>query len=81
MPFREPADGWQRRVNEIAASFRALEDFPPLIASYTSGTLLVNDGSHRLTAFEWLGLSHCWVIVWYADENELAHYRAHAGVT
>ena len=81
MPFREAMDSWQARVDEIAASFRALEHFPPLIARYTSGELLVSDGSHRLAAFEALGLTHCWVIVWYADENELAHYHAHAGAT
>lgn len=75
MPFHEPLEPWQSRVNAIASSFRELDDFPPLIAQYESGRLLVNDGSHRLAAFENLGLEHCWVIVWYADEIELEHHR------
>ena len=30
---------------------------------------MVNDGNHRLAAFEMLGLSHCWVIVWHSDDE------------
>jgi hypothetical protein len=80
MPFREPVESWQKRVGEIASSFRELELFPPLIAQYVSGRLLVSDGSHRLAAFERLGLTDCWVIVWYADEVELDHHQRRAFV-
>jgi hypothetical protein len=75
MPFREPLESWQSRVNAIASSFQDLERFPPLIAQYDSGCLLVNDGSHRLAAFETLGLLQCWVIIWYADETAFEHAR------
>jgi hypothetical protein len=68
MPFRESLESWQTRVSAIASSFQELELFPPLIARYEPGRLPINDGSHRFAAFESLGLLHCWVIVWYADE-------------
>lgn len=74
MPFQEPLESWQRRVSAIASSFRELEPFPPVIAQYQAGRLLVNDGSHRLAAFQTLGLVQCWVIVWYADDTEFEHH-------
>jgi hypothetical protein len=75
MPFRQDADSWETRVAQITAGFNHIEAFPPLIVRYQTGRMLVNDGSHRLAAFETLGLLRCWVIIWYADEGELEHHR------
>jgi hypothetical protein len=75
MTYQEPLESWLRRVDAIASSFRELDPFPPLIAQYESGRLLVNDGSHRLAAFQTLGLVQCWVIVWYADDSEYEHHK------
>jgi hypothetical protein len=76
MPFPVPEAVWKHRVSELAANFVALEAFPPLIAEYRSGNLLVSDGNHRLAAFAALGMSSCWTIVWFPDESEKMHYEA-----
>lgn len=75
MPFREPLESWRIRIARITSDFAGLDALPPVIAQYQSGRLLVNDGNHRLAAFEALGLASCWVIVWYADEGELEHHE------
>jgi hypothetical protein len=78
MPFPVPLASWEQRLSEMIASFDTLEAFPPLIVEYRSGTLIVSDGSHRLGAFSAIGVTACWVIVWYPDESEKAHYDLHA---
>ena len=78
MPFVVPVASWERVISHIIATFDTIEDFPPLIAEYRSGALIVSDGSHRLGAFSAMGLTACWVIVWYPDESEKAHYDSHA---
>ena len=77
MPFPVPAASWKQRISEIAANFNTLEAFPPLIVEYRSGELFVSDGNHRLGAFVTIGIPACWVIVWYPDESEKAHYDLH----
>ena len=75
MRFPVPLDSWRQRVSAIAASFERLERFPPLIAEYHAGRLLLNDGSHRYAAFATLGLAQCWVLVWYPDESQWDHHE------
>jgi hypothetical protein len=79
MPFSVPLALWEKRISEISASFDTIEAFPPLIVEYRRGALIVSDGNHRLGAFSAIGLNACWVIVWYPDESEKAHYDSCAG--
>lgn len=72
MPYRVPEAGWLNRVNRFAASFEKIRDFPPLIIQWVNGQLLINDGNHRYAAYQEVGLTHCWVIMWWAD---LTSYR------
>ena len=72
--FPVPESSWRGAIAQLAGSFRDLEDFPPLIAQYVAGRLLVNDGNHRLGAFSLLGLEVCWVILWYPNEAEFRHH-------
>jgi hypothetical protein len=76
MPFPVSAASWEQSISEIASSFVTLEAFPPLIVEYRSGAFLVSDGNHRVGAFSSLGISDCWVLLWYPDEFEKAHYDA-----
>jgi hypothetical protein len=76
MPFHVSAESWSERIAHLAATFVALEAFPPLLAEYRSGELLVSDGNHRLGAFTAMGIEACWVIIWYPDESERAHFEA-----
>lgn len=68
MPWRESAEAWDRRTNELVGSYTDIEDWPPLIVEYVNGRLLIRDGNHRFAALERLGENECWIILWYPDE-------------
>jgi hypothetical protein len=73
MEFRMNPEGWERRVEAIAASLVSLAALPPLIVEYRRGVLSVRDGSHRLAAIVRLGWPYAWVLIWY---NSLVDYQA-----
>jgi hypothetical protein len=79
MPFPVSSASWKQRISEIVSSFVTLEAFPPLIVEYRSGAFLVSDGNHRVGAFASLGISDCWVLLWYPDEFEKAHHELRGG--
>jgi len=74
MPFHTPEHNWVKYTGQIAASFRALEDFPPLIVQSEPEHLYIRDGNHRYGAFEQISLRFCWAIIWYAND---ADYQDH----
>jgi hypothetical protein len=81
MPFPVSITSWTERISEIVSSFVTLDAFPPLIVEYRRGAFLVSDGNHRLGAFASLGISECWVLLWYADRSEKAHDDLHTAQT
>lgn len=83
MPWREPAEAWDRRTDELVAMMTYVEDWPPLIVEYVNGQLLIRDGNDRFAALERVGHSTCSIILWYPDEaSYLKHgdngFRIHA---
>lgn len=74
MEYQVSYELWFKNTNQIIQSFQKIEYFPPLIVSYVDGKFIVNDGNHRLFAFQHLGLKSCWVILWY---DSLVQYNSH----
>lgn len=75
MPFRQPIEDWNLRVQLIAESLGAPKDLPPLIAESLKSQLFIRDGNHRHEALLRAGYDRCWVLIWYnssADHDAAA---------
>ena len=70
MKYRIDKDWWEQRVAELEKSIQSDPDMPPLIVHYTDGEFELNDGNHRLQAYENLGIENAWVIIWITEEAE-----------
>ena len=70
MPFRVPADDWERYVTMLAAGLTTLEALPPLIVLYQEGTRRISDGNNRHEAMRRRGWTACWALLWYTSEND-----------
>ena len=73
MSWQESAEAWDRRLEELVASYIDAEDWPPLIVEYVDGRLPIRDGNHHYGALERLNVKTCWIILWYPDEA--AYYK------
>ena len=76
MPYREPMDRWVARVAALAAEFRGVEAYAPLLVQYEAGRLRIRDGNHRYAALQSLHVGACWIILWYANVEEFRHHEA-----
>jgi hypothetical protein len=76
MPYREPQDGWAARILALEAEFRSVEQYAPLLVQYDAGRLRIRDGNHRYAALESLHVGECWIILWYANEEEFRRHQA-----
>ena len=70
MKYRIDKDWWEQRVAGLEKSIQSDPDMPPLIVHYTDGEFELNDGNHRLQAYENLGIEKAWVIIWITEEAE-----------
>ena len=70
MKYRIDKDWWEQRVAGLEKSIQSDPDMPPLIVHYTDGEFELNDGNHRLQAYENLGIENAWVIIWITEEAE-----------
>ena len=76
MPYREPMDRWVARLAALAAGFRDVETYARLLVQYEAGRLRIRDGNHRYAALQSLHVGACWIILWYANVDELRHHEA-----
>ena len=76
MTHPEPWDGWEARVLALQAEFRSVEQYAPLLVQYEAGRLRIRDGNHRYAALESLHVGECWIILWYANEEEFRRHEA-----
>lgn len=75
MPFRQPIEDWNRRVQLIVESLDTPQDLPPLIAESLKSQLFIRDGNHRHEALLRAGYDRCWVLIWHnssADRDAAA---------
>ena len=70
MKYRIDKDWWAIRLGELEKHIQQDPDMPPLIVHYTDGEFELNDGNHRLQAYENLGIEKAWVIIWITEEAE-----------
>ena len=70
MKYRIDKDWWEQWVAGLEKSIQSDPDMPPLIVHYTDGEFELNDGNHRLQAYENLGIEKAWVIIWITEEAE-----------
>lgn len=67
MEYHNDLTNWERRIKHLCTLFEDGWDYPPLIAEYKSGSLMVRDGNHRHETMKRLGMFECWVIIWEND--------------
>jgi hypothetical protein len=61
-------------VNEMKKSYQANWDMPPMIACYNNGKLLLNDGTHRYTALQQLGVTEYYAIIWMTKKQDYEEF-------
>lgn len=70
------ADSFEQKVSQYTEKICGGADLPPLIVHYripageTDGELVLNDGYHRLEAFNRLGAERYYVIFWCTEQHE-----------
>ena len=71
-----PAEWFEIHVNQLMDAIKAGADLPPLIVHYlipegkTDGEFELNDGNHRLEAYNRLGTERCHIIFWCTEKHE-----------
>ncbi len=67
----EPDIEFPAHPQDFANRAAAMADFvsgggelPPVIVNAAGGRLVVNDGNHRVAAYQRLGMKECWAILW-----------------
>ena len=67
---------WEDDVATMEESIEQGWEPPPLLAQFSDGRLLLQDGNHRYEALTREGETHAWVLIWFDDERERDRYRA-----
>ena len=76
MPYWEPEDRWVARLAARRAGFRGVEAYAPFLVQHEAGTLRIRDGNPRYALLESLHVGVCWMILRYANAEELRHHEA-----
>jgi hypothetical protein len=63
-------DEWRDDVAELAEKIDDPAALPPVVVSYRSGVLLVEDGNHRLEALREADVDEAWAVVGFASEED-----------
>ena len=79
MKYRIDGDWWEQRIAELEKAILAGEDMPPLIVHYVDGRFELNDGNHRHRAYENLGITNVWAVVWITEDAELNDFMEKFG--
>lgn len=74
MTYRISEKDFQKKVDKLEEAISKGEDMPPLIVHYVEGAFELNDGNHRLQAYENLGIAESYVIVWITEKEEYAMF-------
>lgn len=61
---------FENRVVAMGDFLRSGGELPPVIVNVTGGRFIVNDGNHRVAAYQRLGMKECWAILWAAQGEE-----------
>lgn len=62
--FPAHSQDFENRVIAMGDFLRSGGELPPVIVNVTGGRFIVNDGNHRVAAYQRLGMQECWVILW-----------------
>ena len=80
MRWRINKEWFESHVNELQQVILSNADLPPLIVHYliedgqTEGTFELNDGNHRLEAYNRLGIKEYPMIVWITEKHEYEQF-------
>jgi len=69
-----PKANFEEKVNQLMQVINENEDMPPLIVSYVDGHFELNDGNHRLEAYNRLGIEEYYVIVWITEKEDYTEF-------
>lgn len=61
-------------VDEMKKSYEANWDMPPMIACYSHGKLILNDGTHRYAALQQLGITEYYAIIWMNQKKDYEEF-------
>lgn len=70
---------FENRVRAMEEFLSSGRELPPVIVNVTGGRLVVNDGNHRVVAYERLGHETCWAILWATMGEESRTMEEWAG--
>lgn len=68
MKYRVNAEWFEKHVAELKNVLKTTDDMPPLIANYVERHFELNDGDHRLEAYQQLGVKEC--TIWILKGNK-----------
>lgn len=74
MKWQIPAEPFEQKVLALSEIIKENPDMPPLIVHYVDGIFELNDGNHRLEAYNRLGISEYYVIVWITEKEEYSEF-------
>lgn len=74
LKWQIPAEPFEKKVLSLMDVIKNKTDLPPLIVSYYNGEFELNDGNHRLEAYNRLGINEYFVIVWITEKDDYADF-------
>lgn len=84
MKFPAQPQDFENRVVAMAAFLGAGGELPPVVVNAAGGRFIVNDGSHRVAAYQRLGRKSCHAILWATlgeESRAMAAWAERAGLT
>jgi len=79
MKYRVHPGGFERKVNALAEAVQNGADLPPMIVQYAEGSFELNDGNHRLEAYNRLQVNEATVVVWITEKKDYEEFAARFG--
>lgn len=79
MKYQIHPEWFKIHVSQLEKAIRENPDMPPLIVHYVEGGFELNDGNHRHKAYENLGITQAWVIVWITEPEEYEEFMEKYG--
>lgn len=76
MKWQVSEEWFEKHVKELEAVIKLGNDMPPLIVNFSvdndnpDGCFELNDGNHRLEAYNRLGIKEYEVVIWITEKNE-----------
>lgn len=79
MTYRVDSVWFEKHVEELKEVLANSPDMPPLIVHYIDGDFELNDGNHRLEAYQRMGVKEIPVIVWITESEEKEEFQKKYG--